>query len=161
MITIERVSREEMDRRHAAKRPKRATVHVPKALNTQQVLDLGNLVFFTFRGRAYGVPPLPYRDGLELSDLEAQARSFVGRVTLDTLPEYHALVKTIPRKLWRLTRSVGPLRRVLRALGLLRNPFTKMTEAELGELLGFFLRCPTRSRVQFPRAVAPQPTRTR
>lgn len=130
--------------RHAKRRKKDAPRHqAPRALNTKTVLDLGNQVFYLFRGRPFGVPAIPHKAGLDLADLQAQAQEFVGKIkTRDDLRAYRKLVEQIPSKLWRLVGRPpgGWVPRLLHRLHLLPNPFRQATEAELGELLDFFLK---------------------
>jgi len=162
MISFTRVPRATMDKRHAAARrlsgngKMAATVKKPgpQVKNTQYVLDLGNLKYFTFRGRAYGVPPVPYKEGLELATLQSQVETFVGQMSQETIPDYLKLLRTIHARLWDLCVVTGPIQRKLRAWGLLRNPFRKCTEAELGELLGFFLTRRMTSGVGYGRTAA-------
>ncbi len=130
--------------RHAKHRRKLAPRHqAPRPLNTKTVLDLGNQVFYLFRGRPFGVPAIPHKAGLELADLQAQAQEFVGKIkTRGDLHAYRQLVEKLPKKLWRLVDHPpgGWFARLLHKLRLLPNPFKQATEAELGELLDFFLK---------------------
>jgi len=150
MLTMRRVPRDEMDARHSLARRQRAKVapeRPPQVLNVQQVLDLGNLVYFTFRGRAYGVPPLPYKAGQELMVLWTEAAAFT-KLTGANTARYMGLLQRLPRLLWQHTRVVGRIRRWMRRLGLHRNPFLQATEKELVDLASFFLRRRTMSSVQ-------------
>jgi len=145
--------------RYRAKQP-RPRVTAPKLLNVQQVLDLGNLVFFTFRGRAYGVPPLPYKAGLRFADVSAdlkrlQGELIQGQLTRDAIAEYRQILAALPGLMWRHARPVGRARRLLRVVGLLRNPFEEASEKEFGELLDFFLSRRMTSSVQFPTSRGP------
>jgi hypothetical protein len=118
-----------------------------KIRNARVVLDLGNLIFFTFQGRAYGIPPLPYKAGQQLMALVAEAAAY-GVLTPETIPKYDAIMRQLPALLWRYTRVVGRTRRVLRVVGLHRNPFLQATEKELVDLATFFQVSRTRSSVQ-------------
>jgi hypothetical protein len=148
-----------MDRNHAARAPKAPTSAQgppPKPRNVTAILDLGNLVYFTFRGRAYGVPPLPYKAGQRLLTLWVEALQFTGSLTVETAPRYFAILRQVPGLLWRHTRPCGPLRRALKRLHLHRNPFHRATEAELVELASFFLRRRMTSGVGLPGPKSPQ-----
>jgi len=145
-----------MDARHAAARARvrarcaAASPAVPTgARNLAAVLDLGNAVYFTFRGRAYGVPPLPWAAGAALHALWTQALAYPSPLTAETQPAYYALIRQLPPLLWRYTRPVGAWRRLRRRLGLLRNPFRTASERELVELADFFLSRRMTSGVRF------------
>lgn len=136
-------TREEMAENHATYR---ARLHEPAPVktgprprNVQEVLDLGNVVYFTFRGRAYGVPPLPWKAGQRLLLLWTEAVSYPSPLTPETAPRYFALIGLLPRLLWRHCRPTGWFRRKLARVGLLPNPFKGATEGELVELAAFFL----------------------
>ena len=132
--------------RYRARQPRPPVALMPEMKNVQAVLDLGNLVHFIFRGRAYGVPPIPYKVGLQFVDVAAKLKEFQkGELTAETVADYQAVLATLPGLIWRHSRPVGRVRRFLKRLGLLRNPFEQATEAELGERLRFFERCRTRS----------------
>lgn len=128
---------------HAAWRARRKTpAPAPvgsRPLNVREVLDLGNVVYFTFQGRAYGIPPLGWRAGQRLLLLWTEALSFPSPLTRESAPEYFKLIGQLPGLLWAHCHPTGKLRRFLRAVGCLRNPFKRATEAELVELAAFFL----------------------
>lgn len=152
MIALAPRSRAEMDAAHKAARAQ-APDPAPEARNLEPVIRFGDLEYFTFRGRAFGVPPVPWKRGLELLAIMAEARAQVGRA-LDPVgaARYALLVEKLARLLWRCTRPAGLHRRILRRLGLLRNPFLDATEGEIGALAGFFLSRRTRSHIGFPPA---------
>lgn len=152
MITFTRVPREDMERRHAeAARARRSQPmeQAQRARNLLAVLDLGNRIYFTFRGRAYGVPPLPWKAGAAVHAIWTEAQQYPTPLTADTLPRYYATLHKLPPLLWAHCRPVGPLLRLCRRLGLLRNPFEAATETELVQLADFFLRCRMRSTVRY------------
>lgn len=139
MIVFQAIPREQMDANHARQRPAEAAAPRPQARNGQAVLDLGNTLYFTFRGRAYGIPPLGWRAGQELLLLWVEASHFPSPLTPESGPRYFAILRQFPRLLWRNCFPASRLLRVLRRVGLLRNPFLKATERELVESAGFFL----------------------
>lgn len=156
---IQALQRSEMDANWAAARKERAAVPAPAPQNVQTVLDLGNAKFFLFRGLPFGVPPLPWKAGARLLALVSEARSFAGvPLTPDSAPRYYAVLQQLPALLWRHTRPVGLGRRVLHALGVLRNPFAVATERELVDLADHFLALRMTSGVSFP-SVTDQPAR--
>src|SRR5690606_11031630 len=72
MITIERVSPQEMLRRHATA-PIADVPTTARAVNTDGVLQLHAVLPFRFRGRVIPARPLPFRDGVRLMELAEQA----------------------------------------------------------------------------------------
>ena len=60
MILIQLKQPAEMEASHrAARRARPAAQPSPRPRNVEPVLSIGEMTFFQFRGRAYGVPPLP------------------------------------------------------------------------------------------------------
>ena len=148
--------REVIEQRWAEKRPPEPAKPPPAPLNVREVLDLGSLVYFEFRGRPYGVPPLPYRAGQRLVSLWFEVARMGATISDDNRRAYDRALAQIVRLMWRHTRPVGILMRALRRLGLLRNPFKLASEAEIAELVGFFLRARTKPTGRV-RAVADPP----
>ncbi len=111
----------------------------PRPLNVQSVLDLGALIYFHWRGRSYGVPPMPWKAGARLMDAYLEAKGLGDDMTQEVLPTYYGALGRMAEIIWRSTRPVGRFARVIHRLHLLRNPFTKATEAELAELALFYL----------------------
>lgn len=109
------------------------------SLNTRQVIDLGETVLFAFRGRAYVLPPLAFKKGHELLDVWLKAQEFGSSVERSRLPEYRKLVARLAVMIWRCCYPAGRGWRMMRALGLLRNPFNNASEGELAELAVFIL----------------------
>lgn len=107
--------------------------------NIQTVLDLGNLVVFLFRGRAYGMPPLPWKAGQKLLALWLKAKAVPSPITEQSAPEYYATLAKITTLLWRYSYPMSRPLRILRWLGLARNPWSRATEQEIVEFANFFL----------------------
>lgn len=148
MSVFQVVSPEQIDANWArwrrARLAQRPQVPAPRTQNVQHVLDMGNTIFFIFQGRPYGVPALPYKAGLQFVEVQADLERFQKGLPRKDLPEYRQILDRLARLIWRHCYPTG-FRRVLRALGLMRNPFEGATEAELGERLRFFDQCRTRS----------------
>jgi len=115
-----------------------ASQALPRALNLDTVLDLGNMVFFMFRGRAYGIPPLAWREGERILDAWLEAKAH-GTLDLGNLDGYFRVIERLQRLLWRNLRPTGPVRRLLYFLRLHRNPFLDATEGEITTLALFML----------------------
>lgn len=111
----------------------------PRPLNVREILDLGALIYFTWRGRTYGVPPLPWKAGAALLDAYLEARNAGESLTRETAAQYYGALGRMAGIMWRSTRSVGRLRRMARRLRLIQNPYRKATEKELADLALFFL----------------------
>ena len=112
---------------------------LPRAMNLDHVMDLGNSIFFIFRGRAYGIPPLAWREGERILDTWLEAKTFGASLERKNLPAYYACFKKLQRLLWKNCKPTGPLRRLLYRLHLHRNPFRRATEGEIAELAVFML----------------------
>ena len=146
MVLIAPTSRADMEAAHAAAKTAKAPLK-GRTRNVRPVLDLGSTEAILFRGRAYGVPPVPWQAGQRLLDIWTRATSY--RLLNDPAvqKEYFAALAPLPGLLWRLTRPVGRIPRLLHRLGLHRNPFRLATEAELVELAAFFLTRRLRSSI--------------
>jgi hypothetical protein len=150
MVLIAPSSRAEMDERHASRRPDTAgeapaaAATIAERRNVGAVLDLGNLQYYEFRGRAYGVPPVPYKVGQRILGPYLTLRA-ITQLTPENSARYYAALAELPEPLWAHLRPVGRLRRALRRLGLLRNPLEGATDRDLMELADFFLQCRMKS----------------
>lgn len=154
MVTFRAVTREEMAANHSKFESRRGEfrepVSPPRAFNVEQVLDLGNVVYFTFRGAPYGVPPLGWRAGAQLQAIWTEAIALESPLTVETSARYYQLIGQIPALLWRHCFPAGKLRRLFRFFRVLRNPFRAATEAELAELAAFFLARRSSSNIGLP-----------
>lgn len=161
MILFTAVPREQMLRNHARHIPHTSGAQGRSPMrNGRAVLDLGNLTYFTFRGAAYGVPPVGWQLGQRLALVWNELEEFNDQpLTRPKAALYFALMGKIPAVLWPRCRPVGRWRRCLKRLGLLRNPFRAATEVELIELVSFFLGRRMMSSVG-PLPTAPLPSST-
>jgi len=147
----------EMARRHAARaakaRPagtKASKVEASaaaRARNVEPILSLGDTEYFHFRGRAFGVPPLPWKAGQRISDCQARALNAMALLSANptdqqTRNEYYSALAQLPALLWANCRPTGKVKRFLKATPflryVLRNPFDSATDRELLELTDFF-----------------------
>lgn len=138
-MTIRYTPREEVKRRWATKRPAPKKEAPPRPLNLRHVLDLGELVYFTFRGRPYGIPPLAWREGERILDAYLELEAFQESLGRDDLPRYYDAMGRLQDALWATCRPVSRVRRLARWVGLAGNPFRRATERELVELALFIL----------------------
>ena len=156
----EPLQRHEMDERHRRARAKRAPGGIsappgPARKNLSTILALGDEEFIQFRGRAYGVPPIPLKAGEQLLDSYLAATAAARKLALAAIArepdeaaraDYFAALRALQRQLWALSREPSRWRRWLRRFGLRPNPYRVATEAELLEMAHFFYRRRTRSR---------------
>lgn len=136
---------EERERRWARVRPPPEQRPTPPPLNLDAVLEIGEAVYFTFRGRPYGVPPLPWREGerilnarLTLTEIGRELPDGTRVIEREHMQEYYRHLRTLQDVLWDNTRTVGTVRRFLRRLRLARNPYRQATETEIVKLADFF-----------------------
>ena len=159
MIAITPASREVVDARWDAVRRKTASTSAerpaPRPSNVRAILDLGTLTYFTFRGRMYGVPPLPWREGEHLLDAWLELQSYGEAISRTNHRQYYACVKRITEILWKNTRMIGHVPRVLKTLRIFRNPYDIASESELMEVAVFFLGRRTTKTVGFKPGAAP------
>lgn len=171
MIQFSPVQPDEMLRRHAKARARPAaatktSAPIDRARNLEPILSLGDLDYVHFRGRAYGVPPLPWKEGQRISNAQARA---INAITLlsqkptddKTRAEYYKALGQLPDLLWRNCRPTGYFRRawangLFRFLRLAANPFDGATDRELLELTDFFSSRRMRSGDQPPTVAMPR-----
>lgn len=145
------------DRRKRSATSEASTVAPTK--NVEVVLETGNATYIHFRGRAFGVPPLPWKVGQRLTMLQARlqrAMEAVARKPLDDSlrAEYYSALAQIPPILWANSRPTGKLARLTHFIGLHANPFAHATDRELLELTDFFCSCRMRSGASNPPMMA-------
>lgn len=163
MQTFTKTPRAVMDARWATYREElraeRGPVRPPSPpRNVRAILDLGNMVYFEFKGRAYGVPPLPWREGEKLLALRLQIGALGEEISEESLPVYYTGLKKMARIMWRNTRPKGRWLRLFKRIGLF-DPFAVASETELADLAVFFLGLRTRSTASLRRGI-PEPRTT-
>lgn len=136
-----------------------------RSRNVEPVLSIGQTEFIHFRGRAFGVPPLPWQAGEALTDAHVTAVEAMEVLALnakdrDALRSYYSALPRIAKLLWRNCRPTGKVRRLLHWLHLSRNPFSRASDGELLEYSDFFLARRMRSGVRPPQAAANPARRT-
>jgi hypothetical protein len=110
-----------------------------EVVNEAAVMAIGQRRRLVYRGRAFEVDPVSYRDGQHLQSLTraiAEASTNAG-ATDEGLEDI-------------FTEAVGVFHRLVhpRSWRWRRNPFRVASEREVGELLGFFHSCRSRSGVR-------------
>lgn len=123
----------------------------PRPFNLGQVLDLGSTVYFSFRGRQYGVPPLPWRLGERMlvarTVAKEAAEAWVEDSNRSTLASYYESLEDVQTLLWEAIRPCGRIHRLMKRFHVARNPFRDVTERELVDLLDFVLGLRMRSEI--------------
>lgn len=124
---------------------------VTLAKNVAVAQHLDAPMTFTYRGRRYVAPPPSYRQGVELQELLME----INRLGDDNMPETHetlaqlvVVLDHVAQLAPTLCRPTNWFKRLLWRVGALHNPFLTASPQELAQLIGFFLQCQMRSRVQ-------------
>ena len=122
----------------------------------------GDVIRIPFRGLVYELGHVSFEDGIRLVMARAAILELEdGEPTEENAAAYVKAMRTVVAMAPRYLLPVNRLRRIFWRVRLRRNPFRSATDTEVGHLLGFFLGCRTRSRVQYPApaaARAPAPT---
>jgi len=159
MATFNRVPRDELERMarqaYAREFPADAAPSVaPKNVRVTRLL-LGDTLKVEYRGVTYELGHVSVLDGLVLQEARIaieradRAQTDLDRLTPDVMRDYYAALRRVTELAPRYLIPTGRVRRMVWRLGLVPNPFRRATESEVGQLLGFFLACPTRSRVRY------------
>lgn len=150
-LVPEVTNRESLDRlASAVGAVDRITPEVAHALGMALLADSADdpdVDVFLFRGVRYRARPLSYVEGAHLSALRLRlTRLQSAPDTMDRVLELRDLVERAATLFYRWSRPVLRTHRLL--YRLLPNPFTRMTEHDMGRLLAFFSMCRMRSSVR-------------
>lgn len=129
---------------------------IPEPKNRSYALALKGVSELRFRNRVFHVPPISYPAGLELQKIHLRLRG-IGEGTPEddrSLRQLLAVLEDAAVLCWKLCRPVSFVDRLF--WRWLTNPFlgrrgdiqSGATYQEMGELLGFFFACRTRSSVR-------------
>jgi len=118
--------------------------------NTALASDMEAEAVLRFNGSRYLVPPVPYKLGNVLQDMMLRLQEYGATASPDMEDEddMDRMVQDGIALFPRLCYPESLIRRLLRPF--LPNPFSNISVAEFGDLLGFFWGCRMRSSVQFP-----------
>lgn len=152
---IERIAREGFERVYGAPGESSAS-GAPRNAGPTLVVTGGEHLEIPFRGRWYRLRPVGWEDGLRLVVAKAAIDQMAEELddhelipeSVRTYSEAMSLVVSLVPKY--LTPKAWWGRRLRWRLRLHRNPFRWSTDAEVGQLLGFFLASRTMSRVRSP-----------
>lgn len=136
---------EERWRKHnTARIEKSRRKHENRIKNLGLVLRLDDGRSLEFRGRHYGVPPVPWWAAARILQAQQDLKALSGKKlepavalaeTLRIFSEITDVAKDVVRPSWRMTKD-SSFRRWL--WNKLPNPFADLPPAEVGNLLGFF-----------------------
>ncbi len=162
-----RLPKEELDRiareGYARRFPDGQPSALPPANGRAMLLLVGeDRIEIPYKGTLYELRHISFEDGLRCVTAKAAIDALDGEeITPEGVAAYGAACRAVVALVPRYLRPVhGRLRRLRWRLGLHRNPFRRATDAEVGQLLGFFLACRMRSRVHSrPRSPKDAPRR--
>lgn len=157
MPTFTKIPRAELEemaregyRRHFPDGP---PVRAPRQRNagpTLQLLDEQRLEV-EIRGRSYELLPVSFTDGIRLIEARRAIEELEeAEPDPDNVRAYALALRTVVQMASRYLRPRNPIRRLLWWARIRGSPLKDATEAEVGQLLGFFLGCRMRSRVRYP-----------
>ena len=143
---VERIAREGYAKHFPDGPPK---ARPPENGRAMLLLTGADTVEIPYKGTLYELLHISFEDGLVCVIAKAAIEGLEGEsITPETVDAYRAAMRSVVALVPRYLRPVrGRLRRLRWRLGLHRNPFRRATDAEVGQLLGFFLGCRMRSRV--------------
>ncbi len=122
--------------------------------NVSASVSLETTSLLHYRGKVYRVPAVGWKDGLQLQRFYMQLQTMSVAedesiedldLSMDRLRELETLMLTVHKFFKRLCRPAGIMARLT---WYWKYPFEDATQQELGELLGFFFACRTKSSVR-------------
>lgn len=149
MIEFHYIPPDEVDRRHrepSRQQDARASIpqRQPQQRNVETILSLGDVRYVGYRNRAFRCPPVPYKLGQRVLDLQVKATMFSRQVVQtgkkEPADEFFKTMSQLTKLLWSHLRPTGKIKRALWHLGLLRNPLRYASEAEVNQITDFFLK---------------------
>lgn len=116
----------------------------PQQRNVEAILSLGDVRYISFRGKAYRIPPVPYKLGQQVLDMYTKAtglsRDVARTGSKESADAYYRAMNQLATLLWRHVRPIGTVRRVFWKFGLMVNPFRDASEKEVTDVADFFLQ---------------------
>lgn len=128
------------------------------SVNLDSIAALSRVERFEFpRGskKWFGVPSVSYVDGIKMKELYDRIIDAGKYGETMNRGVYQLLVKQVLDLAWSMCKPESFIWRVRKKLGLLRNPFHRMSEGEASQLLGFFLVRRMTSSVEFGSPTTP------
>lgn len=152
MGTFRYIPPDEMAERHRAAKPVGQTrqavsgkVIARQAMqrNVEEVLSLGSIRYITFNDRTFRIPPVPYKKGQKVLNLQIKILADAKQVALTgdkiAMQAFYKKHREMAKLLWSHIRPMGKINRLLWRCGLTKNPFTVASEQEMKDIVDFFL----------------------
>ena len=148
----------------------RAEIRAPQAeaRNVALATEIDADSYFEFRGTNYKVPPLSYKLGVQLQEIQFFLESLVRKeqftkdlqdLDLDgQIVHLQQLQLAYEQAIALFQKCCYPLAFWKRRRHKRQNPFLTCTSQEIAELLSFFSMCRMRSRVTFQGSLANRPS---
>lgn len=129
--------------------------------------------YFSYRGVMYKAPPLSYKLGVQLQEIQLaigklvqEEEALTARIAAapsekddeDRIQMLTGLLACYERAVGLFWQACFPLAWWKRRRHTRTNPFTECTSKEIGELLGFFFMCRMKSRVGMVGTLANRPS---
>lgn len=121
--------------------------------NVDAAMALDQTSVVRYRGRGYRVPPVPYDQGLQLQRLHLELLALTKDEAPETAEQLEQVLVILQDLLPLFKQLCRPTALFERLTWRWRRPFDDASQSELGELLGFFSACRTKSTVEFPHAM--------
>lgn len=130
--------------------------------NIDPAMNLESTSIMQFRGRLYRVPPVGWQAGLELQrqylklqDLQRKEDQIPDDKYASSI-EHLKEMEILMNRMFRFFKSLcSPMSWWETITWRFRDPFQDATQQELGEMLGFFFECRTKSSIRY---IEQQPT---
>lgn len=154
-MALKPVSVETVEQGQKELREKFSSGQVVPPVNLSAAKALAGVRQFEFpsnSGIVYEVKTIPYIDGIQINDLYLRIRELSEqKEAAPTLGAavYQRWLQELLDLAWKLSVPKSRWNRIRKWLGLIKNPFYKMSEGDAGELIGFFLMRRMISTVQF------------
>ncbi len=142
MILAKRIPKAEQERRwreyYAGRIQDAARKHENRRVkNMELVRRFDKERKYEFRGRHYGVPPVPWDPSMDVLEVQQRWSSLITSQAPD-IQEWRAVHREVARLFKKIMRPEERTRRVL--WPFTRSPVYGATPREVGNVLGFFLR---------------------
>lgn len=122
---------------------------IANAANVAMLVDVIHLEYPKGSGILYSVDGIPYPDGLRVLDIYTRIQESRKHKDNQLLDVYSNLLREFLDIAWNLMKPNNAFKRVLKFIGVLRNPLYNASEGDIGDLLGFFVIRRMKSNVKF------------
>jgi hypothetical protein len=146
---LERMAHEQYQSQFGGERPAATR---PRNVRATRLLVGAEQLCIEYRGRPYELLPVEFADGVLLAECRAAVEEIEDEAKLspELVRDYLVALRKVVALAPKYLRPAAGVGRLLWRLRIRRNPYRNATEAEVGQLLGFFLGCRMRSSVRYP-----------